>query len=109
MEGEGDQIKSRRGTQISNPIGIYLHSIVFLEELKTCSEISRPLEAVCINAFMRFLLYVCTSILYFISRPLTDIVKTTRIDPNLFVFFAKNVDQDMVGSTWEVKIINLHI
>ena len=47
-------------------------------------------------------------ILYFISRPLTDIVKTTRIDPNLFVFFAKNVDQDMVGSTWEVKIINLH-
>ena len=46
---------------------------------------------------------------YFISRPLTDIVKTTRIDPNLFVFFAKNVDQDMVGSTWEVKIINLHI
>ena len=42
------------------------------------------------------------TVLYFISRPLTDIVKTTRIDPNLFVFFAKNADQDMVGSTWEV-------
>ena len=49
------------------------------------------------------------TVLYLISRPLTDIVKTTRIDPNLFVFFAKNADQDMVGSTWEVKIINLHI
>ena len=34
----------------------------------------------------------------FISRPLVDVVKTTRIYSNLFVFLAKNAGQDMVGT-----------
>ena len=38
------------------------------------------------------------------SRPLTDLVKTTRVDPNLFVFFAKNVDPGTVGTTWEAGV-----